>query len=448
VYTLDEGNVELDHKPIKLNSPEEAQALGINTVYQEVNLCPNLSVAENIFIGREPRKYGRILWKQMNEAAAKLLVERLHLQIDVTQPLHAYSVAIQQLVAIARALNIKSKVLILDEPTSSLDKTEVQELFRVMNNLKKDGLGILFVTHFLDQVYEISDRITILRNGELVGEYLTNDLPRIELVSKMIGKDLHLLDELPKFSSDERLTEASTMLKVEGIERSGTINPMDLSIRTGEIVGLAGLLGSGRTELARLLFGADRADYQTYMLDGSACRIHSPRQAIDHGIAFCPENRKTEGIIDDLSVRENIILALQATQGWIKTITRKRQEEIADEYIKALNISPPNPEQLVRNLSGGNQQKVILARWLLTNPKLLILDEPTRGIDIGAKAEIQKLVLSLSAKGMSVLFISSELEEVIRVSDRVAVLRDRSKVQEMTNVEISQHNVMQAIAGG
>jgi monosaccharide-transporting ATPase len=448
VYTLDEGNVELDHKPIKLNNPEEAQALGINTVYQEVNLCPNLSVAENIFIGREPRKYGRILWKQMNEAAAQLLVERLHLQIDVTQPLHAYSVAIQQLVAIARALNIKSKVLILDEPTSSLDKTEVQELFRVMNNLKKDGLGILFVTHFLDQVYEISDRITILRNGELVGEYLTNDLPRIELVSKMIGKDLHLLAELPKFSSDERLAEASTMLKVEGIERSGTINPMDLSIRTGEIVGLAGLLGSGRTELARLLFGADRADYHTYMLDGSLCRIHSPRQAIDHGIAFCPENRKTEGIIDDLSVRENIILALQATQGWIKTITRKRQEEIADEYIKALNINPPNPEQLVRHLSGGNQQKVILARWLLTNPKLLILDEPTRGIDIGAKAEIQKLVLSLSAKGMSVLFISSELEEVIRVSDRVAVLRDRSKVQEMTNEEISQHNVMQAIAGG
>lgn len=448
VYTLDAGNIELEHKPIKLNSPEEAQELGINTVYQEVNLCPNLSVAENIFIGREPRKFGRILWKQMNEAASKLLMERLHLQIDVTQPLHAYSVAIQQLVAIARALNIKSKVLILDEPTSSLDKTEVQELFRVMNTLKQEGLGILFVTHFLDQVYEISDRITILRNGELVGEYLTNDLPRIELVSKMIGKDIHLLAELPKFTSDERLTEASTMLQVEGIERVGTINPIDLSIRAGEIVGLAGLLGSGRTELARLLFGADRSDYHTYMLDGSPCRIHSPRQAIDQGIAFCPENRKTEGIIDDLSVRENIILALQATQGWMKTIPRKKQDEIADEYIKALNINPPNPEQLVRNLSGGNQQKVILARWLLTNPKLLILDEPTRGIDIGAKAEIQKLVLSLSAKGMSVLFISSELEEVIRVSDRVAVLRDRSKVQEMTNEEISQHNVMQAIAGG
>jgi monosaccharide-transporting ATPase len=448
VYTLDQGTVELDHIPIKLNNPEEAQAIGINTVYQEVNLCPNLSVAENIFIGREPRRFGRILWKQMNEGAAKLLLERLHLQIDVTQPLHAYSVAIQQLVAIARALNIKSKVLILDEPTSSLDKTEVQELFTVMNNLKKEGLGILFVTHFLDQVYEVSDRITILRNGELVGEFMTNDLPRIELVSKMIGKELHLLADLPRLTSDERLEQTEMMLNVEGIGRTGAIKPMDLSIRKGEIVGLAGLLGSGRTELARLLFGADRADYYAYMFDGSHRKIHSPRQAIDHGIAFCPENRKTEGIIDDLSVRENIILALQATRGWMKSIHRKRQEEIAEEYIKALNINPPNPEQLVRNLSGGNQQKVILARWLLTDPKLLILDEPTRGIDIGAKAEIQKLVLSLSQKGMSVLFISSELEEVIRVSDRVAVLRDRRKVQEMTNEEISQQNVMQAIAGG
>jgi monosaccharide-transporting ATPase len=282
----------------------------------------------------------------------------------------------------------------------------------------------------------------------LVGEFMTNDLPRIELVSKMIGKELHLLADLPRLTSDERLEQTDMMLNVEGIGRTGAIKPMDLSIRKGEIVGLAGLLGSGRTELARLLFGADRADYYAYMFDGSHRKIHSPRQAIDHGIAFCPENRKTEGIIDDLSVRENIILALQATRGWMKSIHRKRQEEIAEEYIKALNINPPNPEQLVRNLSGGNQQKVILARWLLTDPKLLILDEPTRGIDIGAKAEIQKLVLSLSQKGMSVLFISSELEEVIRVSDRVAVLRDRRKVQEMTNEEISQQNVMQAIAGG
>jgi len=448
VYSLEQGNVELDNETIKLHSPQEAQEIGINTVYQEVNLCPNLSVAENIYIGREPRRFGRILWKQMNEGASKLLLERLHLEIDVTRPLHAYSVAIQQLIAIARALNIKSKILILDEPTSSLDKTEVKELFAVMNKLKLEGLGIVFVTHFLDQVYEITDRITILRNGELVGEYMTNDLPRIELVSRMIGKELHVLADLPRLTSNERLQDASIMLKAEGIGRSGTIEPLDLYIRKGEIVGLAGLLGSGRTELARLLFGADRSDYDYYSIDGSEDKIHSPRQAIDCGIAFCPENRKTEGIIDDLTVRENIILALQATRGWTKSITRKRQEEIADEYIKALNINPPNPEQLIRNLSGGNQQKVILARWLLTEPKLLILDEPTRGIDIGAKAEIQKLVLSLAQKGMSVLFISSELEEVIRVSDRVAVLRDRRKVKEMSNEEISQHNVMQAIAGG
>jgi len=448
VYSLTQGTVMLENVPIKLNSPQEAQETGINTVYQEVNLCPNLSVAENIYIGREPRKFGRILWNEMNQGAAKILLDRLHIQIDVTLPLHAYSVAIQQLVAIARALNIKSKVLILDEPTSSLDKTEVKELFAVMNKLKHEGLAILFVTHFLDQVYEISDRITILRNGELVGEYLAKDLKRMDLVSKMIGKELEVLAELPKLSGSERLVKDNFLLEVKGLGRQGAIEPLDLYIRKGEIVGLAGLLGSGRTELARLLFGADRADRGEYSMDGKHARVHTPRQAIDYGIAFCSENRKTEGIIEELTVRENIILALQATRGWFRSIPRKRQDEIADEYIKVLNINPPNPEQLLRNLSGGNQQKVLLARWLLTKPKLLILDEPTRGIDIGAKAEIQKLVLSLSQKGVSILFISSELEEVIRVSDRIAVLRDRHKVKEMTNEEISQHNVMQAIAGG
>lgn len=445
VYTIDVGDIELDGRSIAVQSPLESQEVGISTVYQEVNLCPNLTVAENIFIGREPRKFGRILWKKMNEKARKLLSERLHLEIDVTLPLHEYSVAIQQLVSIARALNISAKVLILDEPTSSLDQNEVKQLFNIMMKLKEEGLAILFVTHFLDQVYEVSNRITILRNGQFVGEYMTSDLSQLELVSKMIGKTLQAFEEMPK--SHKQKKQDHWFAVAEELGRSGVIEPFNLKIGYGEVVGLAGLLGSGRTEVARLFFGADRADQGTLQFEGNKS-IHSPRQALDNSIAFCSENRKTEGIIEDLTIRENIILALQANRGWFKRIPRKRQNAIADEYIKMLNINPPLPEQLIKNLSGGNQQKVLLGRWLLTQPKLLILDEPTRGIDIGAKAEIQKLVLSLSEEGMSVLFVSSELDEVIRVSDRIAVLRDRHIVQEMTNTELNQQSIMKAIAGG
>lgn len=447
VYSIDEGTVTLDGRPIAVRSPLEAQSIGISTVYQEVNLCPNLTVAENIFIGREPRSFGRIRWKEMNRKAQALLRDRLHLDIDVTLPLQDYSVAVQQLVAIARALNVDAKVLILDEPTSSLDRSEVEQLFRIMRKLKSDGLAILFVTHFLDQVYDISDRITILRNGEFVGEYRADELPRIELVSKMIGKELELLERLPKEAGGPG-KEAATVAEASGLGRKGSIEPFDLAIRRGEVVGLAGLLGSGRTEVARLFFGADRADQGKLTLPESGGAAGSPRQALENGIAFCSENRKTEGIIEDLTVRENIILAIQASRGWFKRISRRRQEEIAEEYIRLLNINPPNPEALIKNLSGGNQQKVILARWLLTKPKLLILDEPTRGIDVGAKAEIQKLVMSLSEQGMAVLFISSELEEVLRVSDRIAVLRDRRVVKEIAEPDINQNNVMQAIAGG
>lgn len=471
VYEIDEGTVTLEGKRLAVGSPLEAQEAGIATVYQEVNLCPNLSVAENIFIGREPRKFGRIDWNEMNRQAKRLLADRLQVHIDVTRPLDAYSVAVQQLIAIARALNISAKVLILDEPTSSLDANEVWELFAVMRKLKEQGLAILFVTHFLDQVYEISDRISILRGGEFVGEYMAADLPRMELVLKMIGKDLQLLAELPQSKapsapdvasgSDAPFTSASgtpsgsgeetgrePFLRAERLGRLGSIEPYDLDIARGEIIGLAGLLGSGRTETARLLFGADRADSGKVTVAGRESRIDTPRQAIREGIAFCSENRKTEGIIGELTVRENIVLALQASRGWFRTISRKRQDEIADEFIQKLNINPKNPEQLIRNLSGGNQQKVLLARWLLMQPKLLILDEPTRGIDIGAKAEIQKLVLALSREGMSVLFISSELEEVLRVVDRIAVLRDRQLVKTMEAGDINHENVMKAIAGG
>lgn len=448
VYSIEEGRVEIEGTSITVHSPLESQEAGISTVYQEVNLCPNLTVAENIFIGREPRKLGFILWKDMNRRANELLKERLNLDIDVTQPLYMYSVAVQQLIAIARALNISAKVLILDEPTSSLDKKEVEQLFRVVKKLRSDGLAILFVTHFLDQMYEISDRVTILRNGKFEGEYMASELTRINLVMKMIGKELNLLEELPVLAEASKEKTNEAFVKAEGLGRKGAIEPFDLTICKGEVIGLAGLLGSGRTEAARLLFGADKHDTGKLTFAEGEGSVNTPRDAIHRRIAFCSENRKTEGIIGDLTVRENIILALQAKQGWFKTISRKRQDEVAEEYIRMLNINPPNPDHLLKNLSGGNQQKVLLARWLLTEPNLFILDEPTRGIDIGAKAEIQKLVLALSRQGMSFLFISSELEEVMRVSDRIAVLRDRHKVMEISDKDMSQHTIMQAIAGG
>lgn len=447
VEILDGGHIFLGDNPIKPSSPHQAQQLGISTVYQEVNLCPNLSVAENIFIGREPLHFGRINWKEIH-SRSEVLLAKMGLHIDVTQPLERYSVAIQQMVAIARALDISAKVLILDEPTSSLDAKEVGQLFDLIRKLKEEGMGIIFITHFIEQVYAVSDRITILRNGELVGSYKTTELPRVQLIAKMIGKAFDELENTcKKTEGNVRQDSSLAFLKAHGLGHKGSINPFDLYVNKGEVLGLVGLLGSGRTEVARTIFGIDKADCGKIEINGKIAKINTPVDAIQHGLAYCSENRKTEGIIDNLTVRENIILALQAKKGWMKYITKKKQEEIADRYIKLLNIKTSGPAQLIKNLSGGNQQKVILARWLLTEPTLLILDEPTRGIDIGAKVEIQKLILSLATDGMSVIFISSELDESVRCSNRMVVLRDRVKIAEISGEEIEEKFIMQTIAG-
>ncbi|GLX95341.1 sugar ABC transporter ATP-binding protein [Herbidospora sp. NBRC 101105] len=443
VYSIDSGEIELAGDRVAFTGPLEAQKAGISTVYQEVNLCPNLSVAENVFIGREPRRFGRIRWREMRRRAAELLT-RLDLAIDVTKPLSRYSLAIQQMVAIARAIDVDARVLILDEPTSSLDAGEVAQLFRVMRRLKEQGIAILFVSHFLDQIYEIADRMTILRNGRLVGEYVTAELPQVELVGKMIGRELAELERL-----DERPPARTSDTLVEATELGGRVAPFSLTIREGEVVGLAGLLGSGRTEIARLLFGADHAGTGTLRIGGDQVTLRTPRAAMARGVAFCSENRREEGLIPELTVRENLILALQARRGWSRPVPRKKQDELVAKYIKALNIRPDNPEMLIRNLSGGNQQKVLLARWLILEPRLLILDEPTRGIDVGAKAEIQKLVVELSDGGMAVLFISAELDEVLRLSHKVAVLRDRRLVAELPNDDTLTTDVlMETIASG
>ncbi|MEV6320659.1 sugar ABC transporter ATP-binding protein [Nocardia sp. NPDC051787] len=450
IHDADGGTIELDGRPVRFTGPQQALRAGVSTVYQEVNLCPNLSVAENIYIGREPRRAGLIRFSAMRRDAARLL-DRLRLNIDVAAQLGSYSLAVQQLIAIARAVDLDAKVLILDEPTSSLDTGEVEQLFAVMRRLAAEGVAIGFVTHFLDQIFEICDRATVLRNGNLVGEYPVAQLNQKDLIAHMLGTALSTLDEIEHEKPDPAVVaRQDPLLQAAGISgRRNSVAPFDLTVRAGEVVGLAGLLGSGRTEVARLLFGADRASTGNLSVAGTPTALRSPRTAIDHRIAFCPEDRKSQGLILDLSVRDNIVLAVQAARGWARPLSARKRDELVAGYIASLRIVPADPDTLVKFLSGGNQQKVLLARWLATRPKLLILDEPTRGIDVGAKAEIQRLVISLSEEGMSVLFISAELEEVLRLSHKVAILRDRRLVAELVNdATLTMDRLTETIASG
>jgi len=434
VYRIDSGSILIAGQERRLHGTADAQSAGISTVYQEVNLCPNLTVGENVMLGHEVRGRFGVNWRATNRAAAEALATLGLADLDPRRPLSTISLAMQQLVAISRAMVTDSKVLILDEPTSSLDANEVEALFRVLRALRDQGVAILFVSHFLDQVYAISDRLTVLRNGRYEGEYLTRDLSRTALIATMIGKDLEALRSLEsQRQAQERDRTVVPLVRAKGIGRTGSIEPTDLDLHRGEIVGFAGLLGSGRTELARLLYGADRPDTGEMEIEGRKSALHDPVDGLDHRIAFSTENRRDEGIVGDLTVRENIILAVQAKRGWARPLSRREQEGIVREYMAALNVRPADPEVPVKNLSGGNQQKVLLGRWLATNPELLILDEPTRGIDVGAKAEIQEIVAHLAGDGVAVVFISSELEEVVRLSDRIVVLKDRRKIGEVVN---------------
>ncbi len=442
VHHMDTGTIVLDGAEIKPSTPQAAIDMGISTVFQEVNLCPNLTVAENIFIGRQPMKYGQIDWKTINRRASELM-QRMGMSIDVTLPLSYYSIAIQQMASIARAVDIKAKVLILDEPTSSLDEHEVERLFHVVRDLKAEGLGIIFITHFLDQVFQISDRITVLRNGKLVGKYEAHEISKLDLVTHMIGKDMNEIFNLKRATQKPN---AKPMLEAEHIGIPGSVEDISFTVRQGELVGFAGLLGSGRTETAEMLFGVKRPAHGTVKVRDKALSLKMPLDAINHKVAFCPEDRKRDGIIGDLSVRENIFLAVQAKRGFLKPMPRSEQQELADKYIKLLSIATPDAEKKVGELSGGNQQKVILARWLATEPDVLILDEPTRGIDVGAKAEIQRLMLEMCEKDMAVIFISSELDEIIRCSNRIIVMRDRAKAGELDGENCRQADILAIIA--
>ncbi|MBQ6951314.1 MAG: sugar ABC transporter ATP-binding protein [Clostridia bacterium] len=445
VHIKDAGHIHLDGAgEVTIRSPQEAQALGISTVYQEITLCPNLTVAENMYIGRN--KDLIVKWKDM-EKKADAILQNLGIPARAKQQLGSCSLAVQQMVAIARAVDMECKVLILDEPTSSLDDKEVAMLFSLMRDLKNRGVGIIFVTHFLEQVYEVSDRITVLRNGELVGEYEVEHLPQVELVAKMMGKELEGLSDLVR--DDNAAEDTSTpVYETEGLSSAKGVNPFEFAIRKGEVNGFTGLLGSGRSESVRAIFGADRVTGGKVKMDGRQVKIAKPKDAMKHGIGYLPEDRKDDGIIADLSVRDNIILALQVMKGFFKPISQAEAEKFADEYIKALDIKTASSETPIKSLSGGNQQKVILARWLLTHPQYLILDEPTRGIDVGTKTEIQRLVRKLAEEGMSVTFISSEIEEMLRTCSRLIVMRDRHIVGELKGTELTQEHVMRTIAGG
>ena len=443
VYHMDEGEVAIEGQKVSIHSPQDAQNSGISTVYQEITLCPNLTVAENMFIGRGN---GALVHRREYEKRADEILSRLEIPARSTQQLGRCSLAIQQMVAIARAVDMKCKVLILDEPTSSLDDKEVNMLFKLMRDLKAQGVGIIFVTHFLEQVYEVSDRITVLRNGELVGEYLIEELPQVQLVSKMIGKDLDELSALGE-NGDAAKKTGEVFYEATALSSSQAL-PFDFSIHKGEVNGFTGLLGSGRSESVRAIFGADKVNGGTVKIKGEPVKITKPIEAMKHGIGYLAEDRKRDGIIAELSVRENIILALQVMNGFFKPISRSESEAFADEYIKVLQIKTASRETPVGSLSGGNQQKVILARWLLTHPDYLILDEPTRGIDVGTKLEIQKLVLKLAEEGVSVTFISSEVEEMLRTCSRLIVMRDRHIVGELKGKDLNQVQVMKTIAGG
>ena len=439
---FDSGTMTIDGSPVHFANPAEAQRAGIRTVYQEIDLLPNLSVAENIMLGREPRRWWGIDWKAMHREAAAVLAE-LGLDIDPASSLATHSLAVQQLVAISRAMSGDVRVLVLDEPTSSLDTDEVAELFRIIRALKDRGVAILFISHFLDQVYEVCDRVTVLRNGRLVGEYLTRELLRIDLVQKMLGRSSEEL-ELPQ-RTDPVASEHTPVLATRSLS-SRRVSDVDIVLAEGEVLGLAGLLGSGRTEVARLITGIDHADSGAVVLNGRIVAPGNPRKAIALGLTYSSENRRDDGIIAQLTVRENITLALQAQRGIFRRMRQSRQRELAASWIEALGIRPANPEALAGVLSGGNQQKVLLARLLALAPQVIVLDEPTRGIDIGAKVEVQRLVGELAENGMSVIFISAELEEVLRVSSRISLLRDGRVITTLPSDQLTVDSLLAMIA--
>ncbi|MBU0582623.1 MAG: sugar ABC transporter ATP-binding protein [Alphaproteobacteria bacterium] len=446
-HALDSGTIQFDGAPWTAGSPQQAQRAGISTIFQEINLIGYRSVAENIFLGREPRRaFGLLDWKKINEEAASLLA-RFDVKVDVRAPLELYSTAIQQMVAIARAVSFAARLVIMDEPTSSLDEAEVTVLLRTVTQLKAEGVSVLFVSHKFDELYKVCDRVTIMRDGKTVAVTPMADISKLELVASMLGREL---DEVQKKGATAFKGSAGKiggeLLSAKGVAIGHLVRDADVDVRSGEIVGLAGLLGSGRTETARAIFAADQRSAGDITFDGVTTNFKGPREAIAAGMGYCSEDRKSQGIIPGMTVAENLTLALMPALTRSGLLDEAKQREVVERFIKEIGIKCAGPNQKIRELSGGNQQKVLLARWLCMNPKLLILDEPTRGIDVGAKAEIQALIRRLATDGLGVLMISSELEEIVEGADRVFVLREGRTVGEFNHENLTEGDIMRAMA--
>lgn len=442
VYTYDEGSIIFDGSPVAFKSTNESQKAGIGSVYQELNMIPYLSVAENIYIGDYPMGKTGIEWKELYENAQNQL-DSLNIDVDAKKQLNELSTAQQQMVSIVRAVSRDCKLIILDEPTSSLDTKEVKTLFSLVRQLKEKGVAFIFITHRMEEIYQICDRITVLKDGQFIGTYQAEDLNQYQLVTLMVGREITQQRKQTYFSPKK---DQNYVVEVRNLAKKPKVKDVSFGISRGEIVGLAGLLGSGRTEVAEMLFGSEMPDAGEILYEGILQKNISPTKAVRAGLAFCTENRRLDGIVPNMSVKNNIVLACMKQISRLGFVISRKRLALVNRYIEELRIKTPTPEQRIRNLSGGNQQKALLARWMATNPKLIILDEPTRGIDVGAKQEVERLVQQIASQGIGVLLISSEIPELVRNCDRVIVLREGEQVGELAGAQISEEAIMQIIA--
>ncbi len=439
---LDAGTITIDGEAVTIHSPHHAQQLGISMIYQEFNLSPYLSVAENIFLGREPRipKTPFINWKKMY-ADAREILGRIRVNLDVRKPVNECSVAQQQMIEIAKAISFNSKIIVMDEPSATLTDHELEALFELIKTLKRQGIGMIYISHRLEEIFTIGNRVTVMRDGEYIATKQVCDVTREDIIRMMVGRDL--TQEFPK----EVFSRGKERLRVEGLSRKGAFKDVSFRLHEGEIMGLTGLVGAGRTEVARAIFGADAIDAGTIALDGKAITVKSPQDAIRQGIGLLTEDRKHQGLILGMSVRENTTLANLRSLVKFLFVNRAKERQVTNDFVKELQIKTPHIEQTAQNLSGGNQQKVVLAKWLFTESKILIFDEPTRGIDVGAKVEIYKLMNELVRKGVCILMISSELPEVLGMCDRILVMHEGHIAGELSREDATQERVMQLATG-
>jgi ribose transport system ATP-binding protein len=441
-YQPDSGEILLHGKPVRIESPHDGQMQGISVVYQEFNLIPLLSVAENIFMGRQPMKNGMIDWNKMNQDAARLLAE-LHVDIDPRVQVRSLGVAQQQMVEITKALSLNASIIVMDEPTAALTEREIDELFRTIRTLKEKGVSIIYISHRLEEVGVIGDRVTVLRDGQLVGTAEVKDVTIDDMIRMMIGRTLK--DKFPK----QNVECGDELLRVENLGRGDVVRNVSFSLRRGEILGIAGLVGSGRTELARLIFGADEHDTGKIFVEGKEVKISSPADAIRHGIGFLTEDRKAQGLVLKMTVGQNITLsAMDALFPDSMLLQPRLERQVADRYVRDMRVRTPSLEQKVQFLSGGNQQKTVIAKWLCSRSRILIFDEPTRGIDVGAKVEVYQLMTELIRQGAGVIMISSEMPEVLGMADRIMVMHEGEVAGFLTREEATEEKILRYAMGG